>query len=482
VAIYNTALNSNQVLAHFYAAHTAPVFTLQPTNTTANESGSATLYSSAYGPPVQGYQWYQSLDSGSTFNPIGGNTNNLVLAALPSAWDQSQYYVVATNTYGATTSSVATLSVSSGAPFVQIDLPAQTYLYAGRTLVLSVGVGGTAPLTYQWTSNGVNLANGGRVSGATSNVLVIANTLASDSATYQLSATNNAGGPALSTACQVTISGRPTFNTTGVGWTGNGTSAPGFADNTLTLTAQLGSTARSAFFNFPLYIQRFAASFVYQCTNTAGADGATFVIHNDTRGTTAVGAAGGSLGYAGITPSVALAINIYNPNTVGISFRQNGTLPAGGAGAYAPVTPVNLIGNPIKVDALYDGSVLKLTFTDLTTLNVFNTNYTVNIPSIVGSSTAYVGFTGADGGIASTQTISNFTFVPFPAITLQSAPNSLTMTWPASIGGFVPQSRPSLTTGSWTDVAALVSQVGSNMQVTISPLTGNESYFRLNLP
>jgi hypothetical protein len=327
------------------------------------------------------------------------------------------------------------------------------------------------------------MVNGGRVSGANTNVLVISNTLASDSATYQLSVVNAQGGPVSSTADQVIVSGRPTFNTNGLGWSLNGTTAPTYADNALTLAAQLGSTARSSFFNFPLYIRSFAASFIYQDVNTNGADGACFVIHNDTRGTTAVGAAGGSLGYSGITPSVALAINIFANNTVGISLRQNGTLPAGGAGAYAPITPVNPAGGaPIRVNANYNGTVMNLTFTDLLTSATFTTNFTVNIPNIIGGETGFVGFTGSDGGVASTQVISNFTFVPFPAITPVPGVNSLTLSWPAVIGGFIPQSRPSLTSGAWVDVAVPVTQVGTNVQFTITPLNSPESYFRLNLP
>jgi len=36
--------------------------------------------------------------------------------------------------------------------------------------------------------------------------------------------------------------------------------------------------------------------------------------------------------------------------------------------------------------------------------------YTINIPSIVGGSTAYIGFTGADGSLTSVQDILNWTY------------------------------------------------------------------------
>jgi hypothetical protein len=47
-----------------------------------------------------------------------------------------------------------------------------------------------------------------------------------------------------------------------------------------------------------------------------------------------------------------------------------------------------------------------MTFKDTVTGGIASTNWTLNIPSVVGGSTAYVGFTGADGGVASIQTIS----------------------------------------------------------------------------
>jgi hypothetical protein len=47
-----------------------------------------------------------------------------------------------------------------------------------------------------------------------------------------------------------------------------------------------------------------------------------------------------------------------------------------------------------------------VTFKDTVTGGIASTTWTVNIPLVVGGSTAYVGFTGADGGVASIQTIS----------------------------------------------------------------------------
>jgi len=53
---------------------------------------------------------------------------------------------------------------------------------------------------------------------------------------------------------------------------------------------------------------------------------------------------------------------------------------------------------------------LNETLFDLVTSDGFTTNYTVNISTAVGRGTAYVGFTGGTGGLASIQTISNFMY------------------------------------------------------------------------
>jgi hypothetical protein len=136
----------------------------------------------------------------------------------------------------------------------------------------------------------------------------------------------------------VQVQAVPKLNAAGAGWTLQGSTPPVMNSSNVTLTSGLGGTARTVFYNSPLYIAAFNASFIYTDVNGAGADGVTFCLQNDSRGASALGAGGGGLGYAGITPSAALALNIYSPNTPGFSFRTNGTIPA----SYAPTTPVNL--------------------------------------------------------------------------------------------------------------------------------------------
>src|SRR5207247_5401570 len=60
----------------------------------------------------------------------------------------------------------------------------------------------------------------------------------------------------------------------------------------------------------------------------------------------------------------------------------------------------------------YNGTTLTETITDVNTSAAVTENYTVNIPTIVGGNTAWVGFTGATGGLNAQQDIQTWTYTP----------------------------------------------------------------------
>jgi hypothetical protein len=67
-------------------------------------------------------------------------------------------------------------------------------------------------------------------------------------------------------------------------------------------------------------------------------------------------------------------------------------------------------GDIFNVHVVYDGTTLTWTITDATTAQTFTTSAPLNIPSIVGGTTAYAGFTGGTGGNSATQEILTWTF------------------------------------------------------------------------
>ncbi len=249
--------------------------------------------------------------------------------------------------------------------------------------------------------------------------------------------------------------------------------------------ASVASGARSAFLTTKQNISTFNIAYTYQVvTGAGGADGASFCIQN--QAANALGGAGGSIGYAGITPSWCLAFNIYASNTRGIGTFQNGATP--GAGLYTSILPNVGVGdntNAIQVNVNYDGTTLSATFRDTVTSLSFTTNYTVNLPSILGDTSAWVGFTGADGGTLSTQVFSwgNAAAVRIK-LNAQRVGNNIVFTWPAQTGAYLLSSPTLGPTAVWTLSTAPWQLIGNattgTVQVTAPAATG-ANYYRLQL-
>jgi hypothetical protein len=172
--------------------------TVQPQGGLIRTPGTSASFSvSAMGFPPPGYQWRLNGTSLMNSDRISGvNGPNLTLDALVTA-DTGSYDVVVTNAYSAVTSQVATLSVYLPAG---ISVPPQnTAVLVGSNAVFSVTASGSEPLSYQWQKGGVSLVDGGRISGATSNVLTIAATTTNDAGDYTVCVTN----PVSASSCAV---------------------------------------------------------------------------------------------------------------------------------------------------------------------------------------------------------------------------------------------------------------------------------------
>ena len=500
VAIYNYALSSNQVLNHYYGSDPAPAFTITPTNTTVSEGATGTFYSLAYGPGTLHYQWYAS-DGFSYTNLLVNQTNhNLILSNVSYTLQNQLYYVIEVSGTTGTAIAAAQLSVYQGPPqILSPTAPQIIYAVQGGTVIMSATAGGTLPFTYQWQSSvdgstWVNLADGGRISGSHTNVLTIGDVQTTDGPYYQLGVNNayTGGNPVNTPEFQLVFFGTSpiNFQTNGFFWTMQnvGGNATTIANNVLTLTESTGSSAHSAFFNAPLYIGNFLATFVYQDLTIGGADGAAFVLQNDPRGPTAIGGGGGSLGVSGITPSAELEFNIYagGGENVGMAFNTNGVTGAGGAnGNYTPTTPVNVAsGDPIMVSVRYAYGTVSITLTDTNTspASVFTTNIvTGDLTALLGGDTALVGFTGADGGTVSSQTITGFNYFTYPELYSQvTSTNTIVFSWQPEIGNFTLQSKASLTSGTWSNVGTQPTYVNGRVQVVVPIVAPGNEFYRLS--
>jgi hypothetical protein len=206
------------------------------------------------------------------------------------------------------------------------------------------------------------------------------------------------------------------FSTAATSMTFNGSTV--LDDTRLQLNDGLANEAGSAWFKTPVNIQNFTNDFTFQLSN-ANADGITFTIQNS--GVTALGPTGGGLGYgpdtpggtAGIPKSVAIKFDLYSNSGEGddsTGLYTNGV---------SPTTPFTDLtgkidlhsGDTFAVHMVYNGTTLTMTITDGVTNATFTNSWTVNIPSIVGGNTAFVGFTGGTGGLTASQKIETWNFV-----------------------------------------------------------------------
>ena len=121
---------------------------------------------------------------------IAGATAPSYTTPVTTASDSgSTFAVVVSNTVGTATSAAATLTVSAAPVGPSITTsPTNQTVTAGQTATFMVVAAGTAPLSYQWQKNGVNIA------GATAASYTTPATTASDNgSTFAVVVSNTVG-------------------------------------------------------------------------------------------------------------------------------------------------------------------------------------------------------------------------------------------------------------------------------------------------
>ena len=157
----------------------APSITAQPASQTVNPGATVTFSVTATGTAPLDYQW--------RFNGVDifdATASSYTKTGVQSA-DAGSYSVVVDNSAGSVTSANAVLSVN--VPPSITTQPASQTVNAGSTVTFTVAASGTAPLSYQWTFNGANIA------GATTASFTKANVQSGDSGNYAVVVSNVAG-------------------------------------------------------------------------------------------------------------------------------------------------------------------------------------------------------------------------------------------------------------------------------------------------
>jgi glucose/arabinose dehydrogenase len=171
----------------------------------------------------------------------------------------------------------------------------------------------------------------------------------------------------------------------------------------LELTSAINNQTGSGFFNSALTLDNdasFRSAFAFQIAAGTGADGLTFVVQNDPRGATAIGGSGASLGYTGITNSVAVEFDTFpsagDPNNNHISLVSGTT-------TFKTAAPSFDLNSGTRYYAWVDyngvSDVLAVYVSTTATkpaLALMKT--TVDLEVVVGTQ-AFFGFTAATGGL-----------------------------------------------------------------------------------
>ncbi|MGA2279766.1 MAG: immunoglobulin domain-containing protein [Verrucomicrobiota bacterium] len=225
IADYPTLNGTNDAfLTKIMLSVTAPTnATILPTNQAVAVGSNATFSVSVdtNGTPPFFYQWQDgtNLVNGTNLvdaiNISGATTTSLTITNAQMTNSGFYYQVIVTNYGGSVTSIIAGLTVTNVPPAITVQ-PTNQLVGAGTGAILTVTATGTAPLSYQWqiqdtnsVSGWTNLVNGGRISGATTNVLTISNVQTNDNNTGYSVIVTNYGGSVTSALAVLTVTALP---------------------------------------------------------------------------------------------------------------------------------------------------------------------------------------------------------------------------------------------------------------------------------
>ena len=179
-----------------------PQILTQPVSQATASGSSASFNVVAAGSAPLSYQWYFD---GAQMG--GGSSSSTLSLSAASTNNAGNYFVVVANSYGSTTSAVATLTVYPP-PTVTMQ-PQSLTVTQGLSATFSVAVSGTPPFGYQWQFVGANLA------GATNATLVVTNVQLVQAGNYCVTVANPAGAVTSSAALLIvvppTITNLPTW-------------------------------------------------------------------------------------------------------------------------------------------------------------------------------------------------------------------------------------------------------------------------------
>ena len=461
------------------AGSVAPSITAQPASQSVTAGQTATFTVVAAGTAPLNYQWQKN-----GANIAGATTGSYTTPATATTDSGSTFDVVVTNTAGSITSNAATLTVTAApvAPSITTQ-PANQTVTAGQTATFTVVAAGTAPLTYQWQKNGVN------ISGATSASYTTPATTTTDSgSTFDVVVTNTAGS-ITSNVATLTVTAAPApaiqLSSSSINFgndvVGTQTSQALIITNTGTATLNItqvnetGSAFSVSGFTLPISVaagKQTTITVAFQPVSTGAASGSISIVSNAPTSPTPV-----SLSGTGVAATLILGIN-----PTGLTF---GNVTTGTSSTAQDVTVTNTGNTNITISQIaLSGAGYSMTngTTPVTLTPSQNVVLAVQFsPTTVGAVNGSISITSNANGSPATVTLSGTGVAPVQ--------HSAALSWTASTssvsgynvyrgtvsgGPYTKVNSALITTASYTDTTV---QAGTTYYYVTTAVdsSGNES-------
>jgi hypothetical protein len=173
-----------------------PLITLQPVSLSLTTNEQAIFSVGATSPFSLAYQWQDNGTNVEDNSNISGATSNILTIEACLLTNAGDYTLIVSNQYGAVTSQIANLVVSATAVAPSLT-NGVVYLtnFIGHNEQFSITAIGTPPFAYQWYHGTAPLVDDGvKYFGSTNSALYVTNLQLSDSGSYYITVSNQAGG------------------------------------------------------------------------------------------------------------------------------------------------------------------------------------------------------------------------------------------------------------------------------------------------
>ena len=403
-------------------APVGPSITTSPTNQTVTAGQAATFTVVAAGTAPLSYQWQKN-----GVNIAGATATSYTTPVTTTSNSGSTFAVVVSNTVGTVTSAAATLTVNPAPVGPSITTsPTNQTVTAGQTATFTVVAAGTAPLSYQWQKNGVNIA------GATATSYATPVTTTSDNGSTFAVVVSNTVGTVTSAAATLTVNAAPVagiqVSSSSINFVsevvGNNSSQAliitntGTATLTITQVTEIGSAFSVSGFSVPLNVsvgQKTTITVAFQPTTVGAASGNISIVSNAPGSPTSVGLSG-----TGIAATLTLGIS-----PTSLSF---GNVTTGASSASQTVTITNTGNANVTISQItLSGSGYAMTGGSAPVTLSPSQNLTLSVqfsPTAAGSVTGTISIVSNASGSPATIALSG--------TGVASIQHSVDLTWTAS--------------------------------------------------